>query len=67
MTSARRREYWDVFAREDRSVPIRHVGSVEAADRDDAEVFATTLYDEFRWVEMFIAPRRAIIEIIRPA
>jgi hypothetical protein len=46
---------------------MRHVGSVEAADRDDAEVFATTLYDEFRWVEMFIAPRRAIVEVIRPA
>jgi 1,2-phenylacetyl-CoA epoxidase PaaB subunit len=60
------REHWDVFAREDRAVPIRHVGSVEAVDADDAEVFATTLYDEFRWVEMFIAPRRAVIEVIRP-
>jgi 1,2-phenylacetyl-CoA epoxidase PaaB subunit len=60
------REHWDVFAREDGSVPMRHVGSVEAVDADDAEVFATTLYDEFRWVEMFIAPRRAIIEVIRP-
>jgi 1,2-phenylacetyl-CoA epoxidase PaaB subunit len=60
------REQWDVFARENRTVPIRHVGSVEAVDADDAEVFATTLYDEFRWVEMFIAPRRAVIEVIRP-
>jgi 1,2-phenylacetyl-CoA epoxidase PaaB subunit len=61
------REQWEVFAREDRAVPMRHVGSVEAAGRDDAEVFASTLYDEFRWVEMFIAPRRAIVEVIRPA
>ena len=60
------REHWDVFAREDETVPMRHVGSVEAVDSEDAEVFATTLYDEFRWVEMFIAPRRAIIEVIRP-
>ena len=60
------REHWDVFAREDHGVRLRHVGSVEAVDHDDAEVFATTLYDEFRWVEMFIVPRRAIIEVIRP-
>lgn len=66
MNAVAGREHWDVFAREDRSVPIRHVGSVEAVDAGDAEVFATTLYDEFRWVEMFIAPRRAIIEVIRP-
>jgi 1,2-phenylacetyl-CoA epoxidase PaaB subunit len=64
--SAPEREQWDVFAREDHAVPVRHVGSVEAASRDDAEVFATTLYDEFRWVEMFIAPRRAMIEVVRP-
>jgi len=66
VTVASEREHWDVFAREDRDVPLRHVGSVEAVHRDDAEVFATTLYDEFRWVEMFIAPRRTIIELIRP-
>jgi 1,2-phenylacetyl-CoA epoxidase PaaB subunit len=67
VTAAAERERWDVFAREDRSLPLRHVGSVEAADPGDAEVFATTLYDEFRWVEMFIAPHRAIIEVIRPS
>jgi 1,2-phenylacetyl-CoA epoxidase PaaB subunit len=61
------REDWDVFAREDRSLPLRHVGSVEAASQDDAEVFATTLYDEYKWVEMFVTPRRAIIQVIRPA
>jgi 1,2-phenylacetyl-CoA epoxidase PaaB subunit len=66
VTAVGEREHWDVFAREDRDVPLRHVGSVEAVGRDDAEVFATTLYDEFRWVEMCIAPRRAIIEVIRP-
>ncbi len=66
MNAAPEREHWDVFAREDRDVPMRHVGSVEAVDSGDAEVFSTTLYDEFRWVEMFIAPRRAIIEVIRP-
>jgi 1,2-phenylacetyl-CoA epoxidase PaaB subunit len=67
VTPAGNREYWDVFAREDRSHPLRHVGSVEAANRDDAEVFATSLYDEFKWAEMFVTPRRAIVEVIRPA
>ena len=67
MSTAAEREEWDVFAREDRDVPLRHVGSVEAATQDDAEVFATTLYDEFRWVEMFIVPRRAVIEVVRPS
>lgn len=60
-------EYWEVFAREDDSVPVRHVGAVEAVSAEDAEVFAKTLYDEFRWIEMFVAPRRAIVEVIRPA
>jgi 1,2-phenylacetyl-CoA epoxidase PaaB subunit len=66
LTSAPGREYWDVFAREDGSHPLRHVGAVEAADGDDAQVFASTLYDEFRWAEMFVTPRRAIIKVIRP-
>ena len=60
-------EYWEVFARENTAVPARHVGAVEAASAEDAEVFAKTLYDEFRWIEMFVAPRRAIVEVIRPA
>ncbi|MCY4088392.1 MAG: hypothetical protein OXG37_16265 [Actinomycetia bacterium] len=65
--SVRAAEYWEVFAREDSAVPIRHVGAVEAASAEDAEVFAKTLYDEFRWIEMFVAPRRTIVEVIRPA
>ncbi len=64
----RESEYWEVFARQDQpDQPIRHVGAVEAADSADARVFAKTLYDEFRWSEMFVIPRRAIIEVIRPA
>ena len=66
MTGIADREYWEVFATEDRAGPLRHVGTVEAVDRDDAGVFATTLYDEFKWTEMFVAPRRAIIQVIRP-
>ena len=67
MTSQRPREDWDVFAREESGAALRHVGSVEAVDQDDAEVFAAALYDEYKWVEMFVTPRRAMIQVIRPA
>ncbi|MGI9658137.1 MAG: hypothetical protein ACR2OD_04450 [Gaiellaceae bacterium] len=61
------REYWEVFAREDAGVPLRHVGAVEATGPEDASVFARTLYDEFRWIEMLVAPRRALVSVTRPA
>ncbi len=60
------REYWEVFAREGADIPLRHVGAVEAATADDASVFARTLYDEFRWIEMLVAPRRAVVSVVRP-
>ena len=59
-------EYWEVYAREDADLPIRHVGAVEASGLEDACVFARTLYDEFRWIEMVVAPRRALVQVIRP-
>ena len=60
------REYWEVFAREHADTPLRHVGAVEATGSDDACVFARTLYDEFRWIDMFVAPRRALVAVVRP-
>jgi 1,2-phenylacetyl-CoA epoxidase PaaB subunit len=66
VTAPGTRQPWEVFAREDRSLPLRYVGAVEASNEDDAEVFATTLYDEFKWTEMFVAPRRTFIAVIRP-
>ena len=59
-------ERWEVFARHEASQPIRHVGTVEAATPDDAEVFATTVYEEFKWIDMFIAPRRSIVTVVDP-
>ena len=58
--SARPERAWEVFAREDAGHADAPHRTVEASTRDDAEVFARTLYDEWRWVEMFIVPRRAI-------
>jgi 1,2-phenylacetyl-CoA epoxidase PaaB subunit len=60
-------EPWEVFARQDARIPIRHVGRVDAANLDDAVVFASTLYEEWKWADMFIVPRRAIDRLVEPA
>jgi 1,2-phenylacetyl-CoA epoxidase PaaB subunit len=59
-------ERWEVFARQDRGIPIRHVGSVDAANLDDAVVFASTLYEEWKWTDMFIVPRGEIEQLVKP-
>ena len=59
-------EAWEVFARQDGRIPIRHVGRVDAAGLDDAVVFASTLYEEWKWSDMFIVPRREIRQVVRP-
>jgi 1,2-phenylacetyl-CoA epoxidase PaaB subunit len=60
-------EPWEVFARQDAELPIRHIGRVDAATLDDAVVFARTLYEEWKWVDMFIVPRAAIVTAVAPA
>ena len=59
-------QYYEVFARHEPGEPIRHVGSVRARSAKDAEVFAYTIYDEFKWKEMFVAPRGAMVRVVRP-
>jgi 1,2-phenylacetyl-CoA epoxidase PaaB subunit len=58
---------WEVFARQDEDLPIRHIGEVDATTRDDAVVFARTLYQEWKWADMFIVPRRQVRTVVRPA
>ena len=60
-------EAWEVFARQDARIPSRHVGRVDATTLDDAVVFASTLYEEWKWTDMFIVPRRAIEQLVKPA
>lgn len=60
-------EAWEVFARQDSKIPIRHIGRVDAANLDDAVVFAHTLYEEWKWTDMFIVPRREIAQVVKPA
>lgn len=59
-------EVWEVFARQDAGIPIRHIGRVDATTRDDAVVFARTLYEEWKWTDMFIVLRRDISIVVRP-
>jgi hypothetical protein len=60
-------EPWGFFARQDAKIPIRHIGRVDAATLDDAIVYATTLYEEWKWKDMFIVPRRRIEQVVKPA
>ena len=55
---------WVVLARRAYDQPLAQVGTVEADDADLASVFARTIYDEFAWVEMKVAPREAFITVI---
>jgi hypothetical protein len=59
-------DVWDVFARQDTAIPIRHIGWVDATTRDDAVVFARTLYEEWKWTDMFIVLRREIATLVKP-
>lgn len=63
----RQTEVWEVFARQDADIPIRHIGRVDATTRDDALVFARTLYEEWKWTDMFIVPRGEIETVVKPA
>jgi 1,2-phenylacetyl-CoA epoxidase PaaB subunit len=56
-------EVYEVFARKAHDEELKHVGSVNATDDDLAKVYAWTLYDEERWIEMCVVPRSAIIPI----
>jgi 1,2-phenylacetyl-CoA epoxidase PaaB subunit len=64
---SRQAEVWEVFARHDESQAFRHIGRVDAATLDDAVVFARTLYEEWKWTDMFIVPRWEIATVVAPA
>ena len=60
-------EIYEVYAaRAEKMEPLRNVGAVRATTVREAAIFAHKLYDEWRWREMFVVPRRALIQIIRP-
>jgi 1,2-phenylacetyl-CoA epoxidase PaaB subunit len=57
---------WEVFARRKYEEPLHHVGTLAADDPELAKVYARSIYDEFSWVEMVIAPREAFVPVIKP-
>ncbi len=59
-------DVWEVFARQEADIPIRHIGQVDATTSDDAVVFARTLYEEWKWADMFIVLRRDITTVVKP-
>jgi hypothetical protein len=60
-------EIYEVFAaRAEGTEPLKNVGAVSARSAREAAIFAHKLYDEWRWKEMFVVPRRALVRVIRP-
>ena len=57
---------WEVFARRKYEEPLHQVGTIAADDPELAKVYARSIYDEFSWVEMVIAPRETFIAVIKP-
>lgn len=58
-------QVWEVFARTEYELPLRHVGAVTEDDEDLALVSARSIYDEQPWIQMIIVPRSAIREAIK--
>ncbi|HEY7355947.1 MAG TPA: hypothetical protein VH590_05745 [Ktedonobacterales bacterium] len=57
---------WEVFARRKYEEPLHQVGTIAADDPELAKVYARSIYDEFSWVEMVVAPRDSFISVIKP-
>lgn len=52
---------FEVFARQQRKDPLKHVGSVVAPNADLAAAYARSIYNEEPWVEMRVAAREDLI------
>ena len=56
---------YEVFARKRRGESLRHIGCVEAPGDQLARVYAWKTYDEEKWFEMCVVPRRAVLPVNR--
>jgi len=54
---------YEVFARKNRGEAIRHIGWLTAPDDDLARVYAYQMYDEERWLDMWVTPRDRLLEV----
>jgi 1,2-phenylacetyl-CoA epoxidase PaaB subunit len=56
---------WEVFARRKFEDPLSHVGTVAADDAALARVYASTIFNEFIWVEMVLYPRASSLSVLK--
>lgn len=54
---------YEVFARKHRGEALRHIGWLTAPDDDLARVYAYQMYDEERWLDMWVTPRDRLLEV----
>ncbi|MET3318833.1 UNVERIFIED_ORG: 1,2-phenylacetyl-CoA epoxidase PaaB subunit [Peribacillus simplex] len=52
---------YNVFSRINRGDDLMHIGTVEANSDELARVYARYIYDEEKWVEMYIVKRENMI------
>jgi 1,2-phenylacetyl-CoA epoxidase PaaB subunit len=59
-SKGKNRDY-DVFTRIKRGDDLTHIGTVEASTDELAKVYANYVYDEEKWVEMFVVRRENMV------
>ncbi|KQU21704.1 hypothetical protein ASG65_21745 [Bacillus sp. Leaf13] len=52
---------YNVLSRINRGDELMHIGTVEASSDELARVYARYIYDEEKWVEMYIVKRENMI------
>ncbi|AXN40805.1 hypothetical protein ACWF7H_14860 [Peribacillus butanolivorans] len=52
---------YNVLSRINRGDDLMHIGTVEASSDELARVYARYIYDEEKWVEMYIVKRENMI------
>jgi 1,2-phenylacetyl-CoA epoxidase PaaB subunit len=57
---------YDVFARISRGDDLMHIGTVEAEADELAIVYATYVYDEEDWFDMYVVKRENLISVKEP-
>lgn len=55
--------YYECFARTDSSMPLTHVGSVDAPNLELARARAWYVYSEQKWQEFCIVPTSAVVSL----
>ena len=58
---------YEVFARKSRGEALRHIGAINASDDELAKVYAYQTYDEEKWLDMYVVPRKNLVEVFNSA